>query len=168
MRSKWVAKKQTQATEPSKWVAKTQTTATPQKFVPATCNDNDALRTTPFLDQQCPNEDALRTVPFEQSGNESFDDEDAMSTSAGSSDLGLGEGNSRTSIEGDEDEQDTNLQEISRSLLLLFRRHVPTCESPQYRLRTADLSECAPAEPEMLLPPGGVATSWIGGQLSLL
>jgi hypothetical protein len=133
------------------WAPKTQKTATQKKSASAT--SDEALRTLPLKENI--DYDALRTMPFKQSTSVLSDDEDAMSTSAGSSsDLGLAESHSPSFAEAEAEEQNTDLQQIPRELLILHRKFVPVSAAPEYSLQTRYVAECAPVEPEVLVPPG--------------
>jgi len=120
----------------------------------------------------CPGMDALRTMPFieEPCTKGLSDDEDAMSTSAGSCDLGLTESHASSFAEAEEPpvepevqetmvepevmEQNDSPQQIPRALFLLHRRCVSTSAAPEYSLRTVDAAQFGPVEPEILVPPG--------------
>eukprot|EP00746_Dinoflagellata_sp_MGD_P009111 gnl/MRDRNA2_/MRDRNA2_118400_c0_seq1.p1 gnl/MRDRNA2_/MRDRNA2_118400_c0~~gnl/MRDRNA2_/MRDRNA2_118400_c0_seq1.p1 ORF type:complete len:418 (-),score=93.47 gnl/MRDRNA2_/MRDRNA2_118400_c0_seq1:69-1322(-) len=141
--------------------------------------DKEALRTVPLQEvDDSPkhddivvpkssgsfDEELLRTMPFKEaddslnSSNSTgvSDDEDAMSTSAGSSDgsLGLAESHGPSFAESEEEEQNRTPAEISRALLLAFRKNVPFAAPSKYDLRTKPIAECGPVEPEVLIPPG--------------
>lgn len=168
----WVAKRQAAAKNQKRAPAKYDDEAL--RTMPLKSND-EALRTTPFKSDEealrsmpFKNDEALRTMPFKEyiEDNDPLkvavllepratglsDDEDSMSTSAGSSDLGLAESHMPSFAETEEEEHNGNSEEIPRALLLLYRNYVPSSTAPEYNLRTMQLEEFN--QPEVLLPPG--------------
>jgi len=108
----------------------------------------ESLRTVPY--EQNADDEALRTVPLKECANVLSDEEDAMSTSAGSSDVGLAESHTSSFAEADE-------QQIPRALLLMHRQYVQVSETLDYSLRAIKMaSEHDPAAPPGLMAPPGL------------